>query len=232
MATTDLVESYKNFKDNQRKENIELFEDLVENGQHPKTLFITCSDSRVAPNFITDTKPGDLFIARNIGNFVPTFAQALEASATPAAIEYAVSALNVENIIICGHSNCGACKALHQEIDENDVSLKSVRQWLKIGDDVKTQAIEFVKTRDKKSLYEATEKLNIIQQLKNLQTYPEIAKRVASKDIYLQGWYHHLEDGTIEYFNPENGEFLPLEDMSSDVKSYTDEMPNLDKMVS
>jgi carbonic anhydrase len=211
MSTKELINKYSKFKNEYAKENADLLKDLVENGQHPKTLFITCSDSRVAPNFITQTQPGDLFIARNIGNFVPPFDPSSEASATPAAIEYAVSALKVENIIVCGHTECGACKSLHQVIPEDDVTMTNVRKWLKFADSVKNKAITAVGKDDPKALYKETEKLNIIDQIENLLTYPAIKKRVEEGNLFVQGWYYHLDGGDLEYYDHIKEEFLPIE---------------------
>ncbi len=211
MSTKELINKYKQFKNEFAVQRADLLEDLVENGQHPKTLFITCSDSRVAPNFITQTEPGDLFIARNIGNFVPPFDPNSEASATPAAIEYAVSALKVKNIIVCGHTHCGACKSLHQDIPEDDITMTNVRKWLKFADNVKNKAIESVGKDDPKALYKETEKLNIIDQIENLMTYPAIKERVESGELFVQGWYYHLEGGDLEYYDHIKEEFLPIE---------------------
>jgi len=211
MSTKALIKSYQEFKSNYAKDKSDLSIDLVENGQHPKTLFITCSDSRVAPNFITNTEPGDLFIARNIGNFVPPFDPNAEASATPAAIEYAVSALNVENIIVCGHTECGACKSLHMDIPEDNVEMTNVIKWLKFADSVKNKALASVGDKNPKALYTETEKLNIIEQIENLMTYPAIKRRVKEGNLFVQGWYYHLLNGDVEYYDHVEDKFLPIE---------------------
>ncbi len=221
MSTKALIDSYQKFKEQYGEKYSGLFEELVENGQSPKTLFIACSDSRVVPNLITYTKPGDLFIARNIGNFVPPFDENLEASATPAALEYAVSVLNVDNIIICGHTDCGACKSLHQDIPEDDIEMVNVRKWLKFGESAKDQAIAFVGNDDKNALYSATEKFNVIEQLKNLLTYPAIKRKVADGDIFIQGWYYHLGSGELEYFDPIEHKFLPVTESLKKPQTHT-----------
>ncbi len=211
MSIEALVKSHKQFKEEYGKKYSSLFQKLVEEGQSPKTLFIACSDSRVVPNLITYTKPGDLFIARNIGNFVPPFCPDSEASSTPAVIEYALSVLNVDNIILCGHTECGACKSLHQEIPEDDIEMTNIRKWLKFGNSAKEQAVALVGTQDKKRLYSATEKFNVIEQLKNLLTYPAVKRKVAEGEIFVQGWYYHLDSGEVEYFDPVEHQFLPIE---------------------
>ncbi len=212
MGTKALVESYKQYRTKYGEKYSGLFQDLVEHGQSPKTLFIACSDSRVVPNLITHTKPGDLFIARNIGNFIPPFDENSEASSTPAVIEYAVSVLNVDNIIVCGHTDCGACKSLHQEIAPDDVEMTNIRKWLHFGEGAKEQALALVGKENSKDLYSATEKFNIIEQMKNLLTYPAIKRKIAENEIFIQGWYYHLDSGEVEYFDPLKHQFLPIEE--------------------
>ncbi len=211
MSIKTLIESYKEFKEKYKEDYSSLFQKLVDEGQKPKTLFITCSDSRVVPNLITHTKPGDLFISRNIGNFVPPFDENSEASATPAVIEYALSVLNVDNIILCGHTECGACKSLHQELPKDDIELTHIRKWLKFGESAKEQAISLVGAKDKKALYAATEKFNIIEQIKNLLTYPAVKRKVKEGKIFVQGWYYHLDTGELEYFDPVEHRFMHIE---------------------
>jgi carbonic anhydrase len=210
MHNLELIESYKKFKERYGKEYTPLMQKLVDEGQSPKTFFITCSDSRVAPNFLTDTKPGDLFIARNIGNFVPPFNPEADASATPAALEYAVSVLKVNYIIVCGHTHCGACKSLHQDIPDEPEML-NIKKWLKFGESAKNQALAYVGKEDKEKLYAATEKFNIIDQMKNLLTYPAVKKRVEDGELFIVGWYYHLHNGDLEYFDPIEHRFLPVE---------------------
>ena len=231
MNTETLIKSYKQFKEKYGTKYSTLFQELVEKGQSPKTLFIACSDSRVVPNLITYTKPGDLFISRNIGNFVPPFDENSEASATPAAIEYAVSVLNVDNIIVCGHTDCGACKSLHKDIPKDDIEMTHIRKWLKFGEAAKEQAIAFVGKNDPKTLYAVTEKFNIIEQLKNLLTYPAVKRKVAEGKIFIQGWYYHLDDGELEYFDPIEHRFLPVVDVLDKNKTYTYEPKEIDELV-
>src|SRR5439155_6597105 len=125
-AVQKLGAGIHHFQANYFASNRDLFEQLAENGQRPETLFITCSDSRVVPNLITNAAPGELFIVRNVGNIVPS---ADLPGGTAAAIQYAVEVLNVENVIICGHTQCGALKAI---LDPESVGhLEYVKRWLK-----------------------------------------------------------------------------------------------------
>ncbi len=210
MSIETLVKSHKKFKEKYGKKYSQLFKDLVEHGQSPKTLFITCSDSRIVPNLITFTKPGDLFIARNIGNFVPPFNPNSEASATPAVIEYAVSVLGVSTVIVCGHTSCGACKSLHDDIPDNS-EMMNIKKWLKFGESAKEQARAFVGNGDLDALYTATEKFNIIEQLKNLLTYPAVKRKVEDGELNVFGWYYHLKSGELECFDPLDKCFVSVE---------------------
>ena len=195
----------KEFTNFHFKENEELFKELVERGQTPKALFIGCSDSRLVPNLITNTKPGDLFIVRNIGNMIPPFKPDEDYHGTAAAIEYAVSVLNVEDIIVCGHSNCGACKSLYDNIE--GIELIHVKNWLKLGKEVKEKVLEKSKEDKNIDIFRLTEKLNIIVQLKNLLTYPEVKRKVLNNEVRLHGWYYEIETGGIEIYNPEINDF-------------------------
>ncbi len=182
---------------------------LVENGQHPKALFIGCSDSRVIPDLMVQTKPGDLFVIRNVGNFVPPYKPDEDFHATASGIEYAVSVLKVSEIIICGHSHCGACKALYEPI--SDPSLIHTKKWLQLGEKAKSMALlTHGKDGDQEALLRVTEKLSIVSQIDNLLTYPYIKKRLDDENLYIHGWYYNIEDGSIEYYDPEHYEFKPL----------------------
>ncbi len=211
MSISTLVKSHQRFKDEYKKKYIHLFKDLVTKGQSPKTLFISCSDSRVIPNLLTMTRPGDLFVTRNIGNFVPPFDPDCECSATPAVIEYALVHLKVENIIICGHTHCGACKALYEDIPDNNEEIH-LKKWLRFGESAKNQALNLVGNGNKEKLLSATEKFNVVEQMKNLLTYPVVTNRVNDNKLFIQGWYYHIEDGALEYFNPVEYRFLPIEE--------------------
>ncbi len=202
------LEGVKQFKNLKFKEYEETFRKLIEEGQHPKALFITCSDSRIHPDEITGADIGDLFIVRNIGNMVPPFKPDNEFHGVAAAIEYAVSVLNVPDIIICGHSHCGACESLYKDLPD-DVEIIHVKKWLTLGEDVKAKAQEKIKEKGR-PLFELTEKLNIVKQLENLLTYPGVKKRVEEGKLRLHGWYYVIEKGEIYYYSPCENKFLPL----------------------
>ncbi|WP_457624807.1 carbonic anhydrase [Persephonella sp.] len=199
------VEKFKKLK---FKEYEQKFKELIEKGQHPKALFITCSDSRIHPDEITGADIGDLFIVRNIGNMVPPFKPDNEFHGVAAAVEYAVSVLKVPDIIVCGHSHCGACEALYSDLPDSE-EIIHVKKWLEIDKDVKEIALSTISEKGRK-LFELTERLNIIKQLENLLTYPAVRRRVEEGSLRLHGWYYIIERGEIQYYDPQSNSFYNI----------------------
>ncbi len=206
---TEFQKGHKAFRAVNFKHNEERFKKLVSEGQNPKALFIGCSDSRVVPTMITGMGVGDLFIARNIGNFVPPYKPDSDFHATASAIEYAVSELGVSDIIVSGHSDCGAIKALYKDHAVSDENIHTIK-WLELGADAKRVALSVLPNAPKAELLEYTEKLSVIFQLENLLTYPAVKRGVEEGRIFLHGWHYSIADGTIEYYDDENAEFRPL----------------------
>jgi len=205
-----LIKGNQKFKDTYFHKLEGKFDHLVEYGQSPDVLFIGCSDSRVVPDLIMDSKPGDMFILRNIGNFVPTYKNDNDFHGSSAAIEYAVSVLNVRDIIICGHSHCGACEALYKDLSTEE-HLSHVRKWLELGEKAKATTLAKIEDKsDKQAIYRMTEKESIKTQLENLLTYPEILRKVNAGQLDIHGWYYKIEDGSIEYFNGQTDDFEEL----------------------
>lgn len=192
------------------KKNKKYLLQLVKDGQKPKALFIGCSDSRVIPDLMLQTKPGDLFVLRNVGNLVPPFKPDDDYHATASGIEYAVSVLKVQEIIICGHSYCGACAALFENLD--DKSLIHTKKWLGLGQNAKKSAIlSLGNNANKDELLRLTEKLSIINQIENILTYPKVKEKFESGELHIHGWYYYIENGKIEYYDAESYEFKPLD---------------------
>ena len=191
------------------KKNQESLLELVRSGQSPKALFIGCSDSRVIPDLIVQSEPGDLFVIRNVGNFVPPYKPDEDFHATASGIEYAVSVLKVQDVIICGHSHCGACASLYEDLE--DPSLVHTKKWLELGQSAKTSAIlSLGNDANKDDLLRLTEKLSIIKQIENILTYPNVKKRFEEGNLFIHGWYYDIETGKIDYYNADTYEFLPL----------------------
>jgi carbonic anhydrase len=199
-------EAFQKVKFNQSKDR---FKKLVSEGQNPKALFIGCSDSRVMPAMITGSKPGDLFIVRNIGNFVAPFNPDADYHATASAIEYATSILEVSDIIVCGHSHCGAIEALYKEIEQTPENIHTIK-WLDLGQEAKKVAMLAYKNESTEKMLRYTEKISVVYQIDNLLSYPGIKRRVEEGTLFLHAWYYHMENGDIEYYDDETYEFKPL----------------------
>ena len=209
-----LVEGIHQFKNGVFGTKQRLFEDLVK-GQNPIALFITCSDSRIDPNLITQTEPGELFILRNAGNIVPPY-DAVEGGES-ATIEYAVNVLNVSDIIVCGHSHCGAMGGLLDlsQLDE----LPAVRSWLNHAEST-LRIIEknYSHVTDKSARLTATVEENVLVQIENLKTHPSVAAALSKNSVNLHGWVYKFETGQVFGYSADDKQFQPIdgsEDLSS-----------------
>ena len=186
-----------------RHEDFESHKDLFKKlgrKQEPHTLFIGCSDSRVVPELITRTRPGELFMIRNIANIVPPYRKADDFAGTTSAIEYAVEVLNVEAIVVCGHSNCGGCAALHMSTRELE-HIPNVARWLQISREVKGRVAKQTVEGTPEEKEWLTEQINILVQMRNLLSYPYIRTRYDRGQIEILGWYYIIETGEIFNFN-------------------------------
>ncbi len=205
----EFKEGYEHFRSVKFRNNEERFKKLVEEGQKPKALFIGCSDSRVMPALITGSGVGDLFIVRNIGNFVPPFAPDNDFHSTASAIEYGVSHLEVSDIIVCGHSDCGAIKELfipHKVTQENIHTIK----WLELGSRAKELTLHHFPNASIEEQRDFTEKVSVLFQLDNLLTYPAVRRRVDQGTLFLHAWHYNLANGEILYYDEDELEFKHL----------------------
>lgn len=202
-----LVEGIHEFQRHQFSKDQQLFETLVE-GQQPLALFITCSDSRIDPNRLTQTKPGELFIQRLAGNIVPPHGAVQGGEA--ATIEYAVSALKVKDIIICGHSHCGAMAGL---LDPSSTEkMPAVRTYLQHAEATRRIVEEnYGHLTDPDKRLTLTVEENVLVQLESLRTHPSVAAAVGRGELKLHGWVYKFETGEVFAFNPDKSQFLPLE---------------------
>ena len=212
MTFKRLIEGNEDFKTRVFPELEEELLNLVKHGQRPEIMFIGCSDSRVTPDLMLNTKPGDMFILRNVGNFVPPFKHDEDFHGSAAAIEFAIAVLKVKHIIICGHSHCGACKSLYEEIPDND-SFVHIRTWLKLGVKAKERTLKNQKFATEEEMYRATERNSIRYQLENLLTYPDVVKQLEAGEVQIHGWYYDIATGAINYYDKENDSFKPLKEM-------------------
>jgi carbonic anhydrase len=176
------------------------FQDLVAHGQHPKTLFIGCSDSRLVPYLLTGAAPGELFLVRNVGAFVPPYDGSHGLHGTTAAIEFGVLSLKVERIIICGHSHCGAITTAYDGAPEEAVALRS---WLKLVDEA------LLPMQPGAEVLRRTEQRAVVLQLERLMEYPFVRRAVEAGLLSLHGWHYVIEDGEVHVFDAKDGTFVP-----------------------
>jgi carbonic anhydrase len=175
------------------------YQRLVSDGQHPSTLFIGCSDSRVVPDLLMGSRPGELFIIRNIGNLIPPY-EANGYHGTPAGIEYAVLVLGVTDIVVCGHTHCGAIRSLYTPAP---AEAPNIARWLELGEEAKLD--EPVS----EEMLRRSEQRSIVVQLKRLMSYPMVSDRVAAGTLHVHGWYYVIEEGLVKILDVELGEFVP-----------------------
>jgi carbonic anhydrase len=192
------------------------FRRLVDEGQQPKTLFIGCSDSRIVPFALMDCGPGDLFIARNVGNLIPPWDMSAGFHGTAAAIEFAVLQLRVQNIIVCGHSHCGAIRGLYEEPTEE---ARHLRQWLELAREAALPVCESPEALRR------VEQRSIVLQLERLLGYPMVARRVERGELFLHGWYYVIESGQVLVLEAETGRFVPLDELAAAAAPPTPSMP-------
>jgi carbonic anhydrase len=198
-----LVDGLHKFKAEVFNSNQELFQPLV-GGQRPEVLFVTCSDSRVAPNLITQTNPGELFILRNAGNIVPPHGAG--AGGEAATVEFAVVGLAVRHIIVCGHTNCGAMSALLDPTALRDAP--AMRAWLTYAEATR-QLVEqnYPHITGMARTTVAVEE-NVLTQIEHLRTHPAVRSRVARGDLSLHGWVYKLETGEVFQYDAAQAQFV------------------------
>ncbi|WPO93857.1 MULTISPECIES: carbonic anhydrase [Pseudescherichia] len=200
----EIIEGFLKFQKNVFPERVKLFKSLA-NQQNPRALFISCSDSRLVPELVTQREPGDLFVIRNAGNIVPSYGP--EPGGVSASVEYAVAALQVNDIVICGHSDCGAmtavatCKCLDH--------MPAVSSWLRYADSARV-VNEARQHPDPSAKVAAMVRENVIAQLANIQTHPSVRLALEEGRVTLHGWVYDIESGRIDAFDGRAGTFVSL----------------------
>lgn len=169
--------------------------------QKPDTLFIACSDSRVVPNLFASTEPGDLFVIRNVGNLVPPRGAA-HCESVAAAVEFALAQLPIEDIVVCGHSECGAMRALYRA---DQGAGPALRRWLEVAE------LTLDRLREGED-HNALSKANVLQQLDNLRTHPGVAEAEAEGRLRLHGWYFDIGQADVCAYDPQAARWLLIDD--------------------
>lgn len=182
------------------------YQRLVQEGQKPHALFITCADSRIDPELITQSGPGEIFVSRNIGNLVPAYGDAV--GGVSAIIEYAVAALQVSHVVVCGHTECGAMVGLLHP--EKVTQVPIVARWLRHGDAALSVVRHRAKATDESSTLDELIEENVVLQLQHLRTHPSVAGRLAQGTLGLSGWVYDIGQGNVRVYHEEQRKFLPV----------------------
>jgi len=198
-----LLRGVGEFSDHVFPESEALFKSLAK-GQAPHTLFITCADSRVVPEMITQTQPGELFVCRNIGNIVPGYGEML--GGVSAVVEYAVLGLGVRLIVVCGHTDCGAMKGLCD--GTASLNMPTVEAWLRNAE--AARSVVLTRQLEREDTVQALVEENIKLQLMHLRTHPSVAASLAEGRLELQGWVYDIEHGQVRIFHEGEGRFQSL----------------------
>ncbi len=199
-----LLERYRSFKAGTYEEHRELFAGLAAS-QHPRVLFITCSDSRVVPSVILAGNPGDIFVCQIVGNIVTPYGVIGGVAAT---VEYAVTMLEVQAIVVCGHSDCGAMKALLHA--ENYAAFPAITTWLANAETALRIARIDAESLDEKALLERTIRENVVAQIEHLQTHPAVAV-ARRRGLRIFGWVYDIASGEIDSYDERTREFGPFD---------------------
>ena len=205
-----LIEGVHKFRSDAFGNYRKLFRKLSQEGQNPHTLFITCSDSRVLAELITQSKPGDLFVVKNVGNIVPPANVRGDTNSTAAAIEFAVETLRVNDIVVCGHSQCGAISAL-LDIKPVSDSTPHLRDWLKLASPVlETLRKDYAHLHGTSERETAAAEENVLFALDNLHSYSCVQERLMNGSLRLHGWFFKIATAELFAYDPEKNQFLPL----------------------
>lgn len=202
----DIIKGFLHFQKEVFPTRAKLFRQLA-GKQEPKTLFISCSDSRMVPELVTQQDPGGLFVIRNAGNIVPSYGP--EPGGVSASVEYAVSVLKVRDIVICGHSDCGAMTAIAKCTCLDN--MPAVEHWLRHSD--AARAINQSRQYDsERARIDDMVRENVIAQLNNIRTHPSVALAISKGELHLHGWCYDIESGMIDALDSRTNTFVPLAD--------------------
>lgn len=204
-----LIQGIVDFRKNLTEESRTLFAKLAL-GQKPDTLFIACSDSRVVPNLFASTNPGDLFVLRNIGNLIPPASASIQDNSASAVIEFSVLSLNVSDIIVCGHSECGAMRALAQGVDAH--SCPHLKSWLKYGEESLKKVKKGHRLNPLLSEQNQLSQVNVLQQMQHVVSYPFIRDLVKKKQLRIHGWWFDIAHADVYCYEQNLNQFVLIDE--------------------
>ncbi len=200
-----LIEGYHRFRRDRFAQQNKLYQDLAETGQSPKVMVIACCDSRADPALIFDTAPGEIFVVRNVANLVPPYAPSGSHHGTSAALEFAVTGLQVTNILVLGHARCGGIQASLERTHKGSF----IGHWMSILDRTRCEVEEKHASGGPAVRQNALELAGVGQSLENLRTFPFVDERVADGRLRLHGGFFDIANGVLHLRDPDSGEFSP-----------------------
>lgn len=212
MALERLLKGFADFRLGYYREHLDLFEKLASEGQAPKILIVGCSDARVDPGILTQTKPGDIFTVRNVAAMVPPaqIPPDERQHGTSAAIEYAVRGLDVEHVVILGHALCGGIAALVDGRDGAYADFDYLSTWTSVARETRDMVVEELKGRPRAEIVRAVEQAAVVNSVRNLMGFPWLAERVAAGRLVLHAWWFNLTEGQLYAFHPDTATFEPV----------------------
>jgi carbonic anhydrase len=203
-----LLEGVRRFRHEVYPSRREVYEEAARTLQRPHTLFITCADSRIDPELITQSGPGEIFVTRNLGNLVPAYGAML--GGVSAVIEYAVAALGVRHVVICGHTDCGAMKALLRP--QQTENLPTLKAWLRNAEAARIVVDARGHAADEQHALNALIEENVLLQMIHLRTHPSVAGRLAEGSLTVHGWVYDIGNGDVRIHYAGSGRFVPVDD--------------------
>lgn len=205
-----LLKGFEKFQSEVFQSKKGVLESMAKEGQHPRILFIACSDSRFDPCLLTQSEPGELFVIRNAGNIVPPYTG--NSCGEAASIEYAIHILDIKEIVVCGHSHCGAIAHMIEHHEHPfDEHFPMLSKWLRYADATRTiTEAHWDEFSDEERVKFAIE-TNVMMQLKHLETHPSVAQAMSAGKIEIHGWFYNLDTGTLEILDPQTHRFRTLQ---------------------
>jgi len=216
-----LIQGIVEFRKNLTEESRDLFAKLAL-GQKPDSLFIACSDSRVVPNLFASTNPGDLFVLRNLGNLIPPASSTQEDNSAQAVVEFSVLSLQVSDIIVCGHSECGAMQALAHGIG---CECPHIHSWLKYGEESVAKVRSGLTLDGSLSEINQISQMNVLQQMEHIRSYPFIQERIEREELRVHGWWFDIAKAAVYCYESELNQFILIDE--SEAERILSRIPSL-----
>ena len=211
MPIERMLRGYRAFKEGAYQGNEARYADMVAHGQKPGVAVIACSDSRVDPAFVFRVEPGEIFMIRNVANLVPPMEEGGTFHGTSAALEYAVLALEVPNIVVLGHAHCGGVRAMMDGDELLSSGFKYVPAWVSMLSAAHRRVLATMPDATDAERQTACERNAVLVSLENLTTFPWIRERVADRRLSLHGWYFNIGTARLETYNSQEGRFINVE---------------------